>query len=208
MTRKVCALICVGILLLILLSCSTNVADGGSGSEVTNGVVLTANGLPAQNVRIAAYPDSFSSDTYYVENSDTTDANGCFSLKQDTGLFNIFVIDSLSNTGVCVPFVAITDIPDTIRLDTLGAIIVQPCALLHDSVCEKVTRVFIPGSPISKRIVPGLSFSVNLEYVPSGNYKILFESSLDGAGPGPFPPTLILGETFVTITSGDTASLE
>ncbi|NLE01766.1 MAG: DUF4198 domain-containing protein [Fibrobacter sp.] len=175
-------------LVLILLvatvlsfSCSESFVNGGyGGSEITNGKVIAFNGKPASGIDVTAYPL-----TYIPGKSDTlekktavTDRKGNFTIDIDSGLYNLFIIDSLSGSGKLIRDVGPKTDLNTIYLDTLGSI--SGTLNFDRQWSNHYVVVYSTGTPFLQSILSqGNTSTFVFDGVPTGEYRLSI-ARLDG----------------------------
>jgi hypothetical protein len=145
--------------------------------------MVAQNGAPFGNREIALYPDTFN----YWRSPDsiikrtTTRTDGSFELELDsTILYNLFVVDSASASGVCVRSIGHHTRLGIVRLDTLGSI----RATVHypDTVRYRPpVLVYNPGTPLSSK-VPERDSVFTIDKVPPGIYQLSLKANLPTSG--------------------------
>src|SRR3989339_844068 len=90
---------------VVLLTCTgPSITEGPGGSEITNGKVVTIDGAPVSGLAVSAFPENY---IYGYSSAGTviksvTDSNGNFELAIDSGLYNVFTVDTLAGAGCFV----------------------------------------------------------------------------------------------------------
>lgn len=167
--------IVVLLLIAMLASCANDIA--GSGSEIVNGKLAAGT----SGVLVEAVSTGYVKTMSGAEEIMTTftDNNGAFSLKLDTGCYNLVIRDTLKGVGVFIPEVRRGDKLDMIELGELGSIEVTV-----ESTKGFEYLVFIIGTPFGVIIDTG---EVSLiDNVPPGSYVSSF-ISLTHPSPGGVP---------------------
>lgn len=156
----------------IVIQCSpTSTVDPG-GSEITNGVVHTGEGVPLANVVVTAYPVNYLSG-YFSESNVAraqTDSNGAFEIALDNDTYNLFIIDSSNNIGAVVSAVGPNDALGTINLEKLGT--VSGSVKLSGSTVGSFL-MYSRGTPFKTNIVASNPV-FRFEMVPQGEYHFSF----------------------------------
>jgi len=155
---------------LLTGGCSNNVAGGNSGgTEITNGRIVARGGAAAAGVTVAAYPVAFIRGQSAVASVITseTGSDGTFTIGIDSGLYNIFVIDSAGGSGLFVKDVGPKTDLGTLLLDTLGTI----AGTVRADVKGTSLVVYSRGTPFRDELY-GSDSSFSFTRVPSGTYDV------------------------------------
>ncbi len=160
------------VVMQLLVDCSapTAVVDPG-GSEITNGKVVAMDGARASGINVAAYPQK-----YIAGNSDTalivktvTGADGAFELAIDSGLYNIFIIDTMTRSGSCIRNIGPKTDLGTIRLDSLGSI--AGTVRIDSARAVPLLIIYSRGTPMRVNIASSDGL-FRFSNVPAGAYTL------------------------------------
>ena len=171
MKRSIVQLLLCVCVAAILKQCNVSSVPGPGGSEVTNGFVMTTDGLPVSGIEVTAYHV-----LYLQRNSREnlliakTDDRGYFELEIDTGLYNVFVIDTAGKIGICVRDVGPGEEMNVLLLDSLGAI----SGIVHDAdsgMLWSPLYIYSLGSPFGVFLYPDTR-SFTIDNVPPGSYSL------------------------------------
>jgi hypothetical protein len=205
MRRILCDAVWIYILLLLSsLSCIAPVSSGGSSSETVIGKVVNGDGSPACSTIVTLYPadyDPISDARLKLLTSDTTDANGAYSLKVQDSTVNYSIVATTPKSGVRALISDIILKGDTTR--TQDAILSRPGAILipiNNGFDLTNGYVYVPGTNISV-FLSGRSDYVILDSVPAGSTLSIHYRAGDGAA-----TTRVLGDS-VYVLSNDTVNI-
>jgi hypothetical protein len=173
MKRLMLTLLPLPISMMMLFQCSVPpVAGNPGGSEITNGKVVAMTGDPVSGVRVNAYPATYIQDrsSALAIVSAVTGPDGSFELEIDSGLYNLFIIDSTIRNGAFLPTVGPKTDLGTVTLDTLGSI----AGTVHRADTSKANVsliVYSKGTPL-RTDVDGNDSTFHFGNIPSGKYTL------------------------------------
>lgn len=178
-------------LIVCFFFCSIDVADGGSGTDVPDaliiGVIVDSSGKPAPGSLVSLLPYDYNPVTdepISDSMTDTTDINGCYRLTlSGTGRFNIEAVHSSQNTRVLIKDVPVNN--DTINVPT--AVLQEPGAIevhIPDTVDTSGGYVYIPGTTLQicfseAALIGNGKYSLTLESVPASTIPLVVYKSGD-----------------------------
>jgi hypothetical protein len=158
--------------ILMVSSCSGPASPGGS--EITNGKIVSLEGVPVVGITVKAYPLA------YIEGKSsplsvivtTTDTNGLFRLAIDSAYYNVFIIDTVAYRGKQLPEIGANQDLGTVRLDSLSAINVT----VHrsDTLKNVPINTYCKGSPFRKDL-SGNDSVFQFNSVPAGSYRLSYD---------------------------------
>jgi hypothetical protein len=166
------AVLIFGFLFISSLHCVVPVSSGGSSSETVIGKVVNSDGSPACSTIVTLYPSDY--DPIHDANlrqltSDTTDANGAYSVEVRDSTVNYSIISKIPKSGVLALIAGITLKGDTTRIQ--DAILSRPGAILipiNKDLNLKSGYLYIPGTNIAV-FLSSRSDYVILDSVPAGS---------------------------------------
>ena len=170
---------------LFLIDCTTSVAGGDpGGSEITNGKVLSMAGTPASGITVSAYPPGYIAGRWSTATVITamTDDTGGFTLAIDSGLYNIYIVDSSTDGGFFISDIGPKQDLGTLRLDSLGTI--QGTIQSDSPDAAQLLVVYSSGTPLRINI-PLSTGDFRFDRVPAGSYRLsVAKLPLVGCTPG------------------------
>ena len=170
---------------LFFIECTTSVTGGDpGGSEITNGKVVSMAGTPASGITVSAYPPGYIADRWSTATVITTmtDDTGGFTLAIDSGLYNIYIVDSSTECGYFISDIGPKQHLGTLRLDSLGTI--QGTIQVDSPNAAQVLVVYSSGTPL-KINIPLSSGDFRFDRVPAGSYLLsVAKLPLTGCTPG------------------------
>jgi hypothetical protein len=213
MNRLAISALLFQLMVMLAVTCTTGLTGGDpGGSEITNGKVAAMNGTPASGLTVAAYPEKFIVGQSGIASVITavTDGDGAFELPIDSGLYNVFVVDTSTRSGCLVRDVGPNTGLGTIRLDALGSI--EGIIRIDSAQAAPVLIVYSRGTPLRVNIASS-DGTFRFERVPSGTYTLsIAELPPTGCAPGIDCGTPGAGgedgKGSVTVESGATAVVD
>ncbi len=170
---------------LLFIDCTMSVTGGDpGGSEITNGKLLSMAGTPAAGITISAYPPGYIAEKWSTATVITamTDDTGGFTLAIDSGLYNIYIVDSSTDCGFFISDIGPKQHLGTLRLDSLGTI----QGTIHVDTPDEVLMLVVYSSGTPLRInIPLSSGDFRFDRVPAGSYQLsVAKLPLVGCTPG------------------------
>ncbi|MBF0433340.1 MAG: carboxypeptidase regulatory-like domain-containing protein [Fibrobacteria bacterium] len=183
---------CFSLLAMIFTACSTNVADGGSGTNVGNaivsGIIQDESGQPVSHTRVALLRVNHNpvvNPEVLIGMSDTTDTEGKYQFSvNEAGTYNIEAEHMVQKTKLLI---------QNIDIATDSAISI-PAEMLKKTGTIKLALkqplqegyIYIPGTSISQTIesLQTGTDSLIISYIPAGNINnINYVFTADTTGP-------------------------
>lgn len=217
MSRLVTSIITILLMLCTgLIQCANQpVADSGSGSTTTNGIIaasyFNADGSPAQNTEVCLVPEGF--DPVKEGNlpdslTGITDSNGTcrFSLSYE-GTFNLQAYNPTFNTYILQTGISVV-LKDTVLVG--AATLRMPGTFtftLPDTADMKNGYVYVPGTLLYKKIadeqviVDNGKVHLVFDQLPAGTVAAIYYGEMD------VPMVSVELQSDVTIEEGDTTEV-